>query len=111
VNAKVALAQSPDLAELARKLTAEAGRRCKVDSFILLRKSSPLGRANGDLYDENIVEEMQRRHVLHLNWAPGVDGKHVDEDGDSLPSPPDGRCYLERMLTCAGVLIERKAGA
>ena len=108
VNAKVALAQSRDLTELARKLTAEAGRRCKVDSFILLRKSSPLGRANGSLYDVNIVEEMQRRHVLHLNWAPDDEGTRLDEDGDALPVPPDGRCYLERMLTCAGVLNERK---
>lgn len=111
VNAKVALAQSRDLTELARKLTAEAGRRCKVDSFILLRKSSPLGRANGGLYDVNIVDEMQRRHVLHLNWAPDDEGTRLDEDGDALPAPPDGRCYLERMLTCAGVLNERKAGA
>ena len=51
---------------------------------------------------------MQRRHVLHLNWAPDDEGTRLDEDGDALPVPPDGRCYLERMLTCAGVLNERK---
>lgn len=104
-NAKVALAKSGDLRELATQLTKATGRDCQVDSFILLRKSSPLGRANGTLYDLKLVNEMQARHVLHLNWAPfDVNGKQWDEDGDAVPLPPDGRCYMERLLNCAGVV-------
>lgn len=48
---------------------------------------------------------MEDKHVLHLNWAPARgDGQRPDEDGDPLPLLPDGRGYVERMLTCAGVL-------
>lgn len=100
-NAKVALAGSADLAELGQKLTAATKRPCKVSSFILLRKSSPLGKANGTAYDAKVVSAMERCGVLHLNWAPKIDQKRVDEDGDSLPLPPDGRSYLDRMFKIA----------
>ena len=69
-----------------------------------MRKSSPLGKPKGSMYDKKIIDEMVRKHVLHLHWAPDVNGKRVDEDGDMVPPPPEERCYLERMLTCAGLL-------
>jgi len=90
------------------KLTSQTKKAFKVDSFILLRKSSPLGTANGELYDLNDVKRLEDQHILHLNWAPADDKqRRVDEDGDTLPHPPDGRCYMERMLTCAGLLTAR----
>lgn len=104
-NAKVALATSPELLELARQLTSVSGKAAKVDSFILLRKTSPLGRANGAHYDLAQVEDMQRRHVMHLNWAPANEqGGRFDEEGNPVSQPPDQRCYVERMLACAGLL-------
>jgi hypothetical protein len=107
-NAKVKLAKSQDLLDLANKLTSQTKKAFKVDSFILLRKSSPLGTANGELYDLNDVMRLEEQHILHLNWAPADDKqRRVDEDGDTLPHPPDGRCYMERMLTCAGLLTAR----
>lgn len=106
VNAKVALAHSGVLPDLARALARGTTRRFKVDSFILLRQSSELGRATrGAFYDPKVVEDMERKHVLHLNWAPMVDGRRVDEEGNTMPPPPDDRCYLDRMLTCAGVIV------
>ena len=107
VNAKVALAYSGALPELALALGRhDPTRRFKVDSFVLLRKSSPLGTAK-PVYDLKLVAEMQRKHVLHLNWAPDMGGRRVDENGDSAPPPPDGVCYLERMLACAGLIAHR----
>ena len=108
VNAKVALAYSGALPELALALGRhDPTRRFKVDSFILLRKSSPLGIAKGSGYDLKLVADMQRKHVLHLQWAPDIEGRRVDEDGDSMLLPPDGVCYLERMLACAGLIAHR----
>lgn len=104
VNAKVALAHSGVLPELALALGRGTTRRFKVDSFILLRKSSPLGKPNGSLYDPKVITDMKGKHVLHLHWAPEVNGRRVDEDGDKLPPPPDERCYVERMLECAGLI-------
>lgn len=104
VNAKVALAHSGVLPELALALGRGTTRRVKVDSFILLRKSSPLGKPNGSLYDPKVITDMEGKHVLHLHWAPEVNGRRVDEDGDKLPPPPDERCYVERMLACAGLI-------
>lgn len=100
-NAKVSLARSPDLVELGQKLTTATKTPCKVSSFILLRKSSPLGKANGDSYDASVVAEMEKHGVLHLNWAPEVNRKRIDEEGDSLPPPPDSRSYLDRMFKIA----------
>ena len=104
VNAKVALAHSGVLAELAQALGRGTTRRFKVDSFILLRKSSPLGKPNGSRYDPKVIADMEGKHVLHLHWAPEVNGRRVDEDGDAVPPPPDERCYVERMLACAGLI-------
>ena len=105
VNAKVALAHSGVLPELALALAQGTARRFKVDSFILLRKSSPLGTAkSGTHYDLKMIADMERKHVMHLNWAPDVNGRRVDEEGNTMPPPPDDRCYLDRMLTCAGVI-------
>jgi hypothetical protein len=107
-NAKVMLADSRDLVDLATKLASQAKITCKVDSFILLRKSSPLGTAKGALYNTGDVERLEKLHILHLNWAPkNENGNCLDEDGDTLPNPPEDRCYVERMLACAGVLTSR----
>jgi hypothetical protein len=104
VNAKVALAYSGVLPELALALSGGTAHRFKVDSFIVLRKTSPLGKPKGSIYDMKVIADMERKHVLHLHWAPEVNGKRLDEDGSTAPSPPDGRCYLERMfaLACVG---------
>lgn len=104
INAKVALAHSGVLQDLAQALGQGSTRRFKVDSFILLRKSSPLGTPTGSIYKLKEVAAMERKHVLHLNWAPEVNGSRVDEEGAKVPLPPDDRCYLDRMLTCAGVI-------
>lgn len=107
-NAKVELAKSADLVELSNKLSSHAGKPFKVDSFILLRKSSPLGQAKGEHYDEKLVEDMQARHVLHLDWAPADEsGRRVDEEGEAVPMPPQQLCYLERMFGCADLLRSR----
>ncbi|MDP2432707.1 MAG: DEAD/DEAH box helicase family protein [Pseudomonadota bacterium] len=104
-NAKVALATSPDLVELAKRLASISGKAAKVDSFIVLRKTSPLGRAKGAHYDLAQVEDMQRRHVMHLDWAPADEhGRRFDEEGDAVSDPPDQQCYVERMFACAGLL-------
>lgn len=100
-NAKVSLASGSDIVELGQKLTTATKATCKVSSFILLRKSSPIGKANGDSYDASIVAEMEKHGVLHLNWAPEINRKRIDEDGDNLPPPPDGRSYLDRMFKIA----------
>jgi hypothetical protein len=106
VNAKVKLAKSQDLQDLANQLTSQAKKKFKVDSFILLRKSSPLGKAvNGSHYKIDDVQQLEDLHILHLDWAPADEkGRTVDEDGDALPPPPEHRCYVERMLTRAEVL-------
>lgn len=107
-NAKVKLAKSQDLVDLANKLTSLAKKPFKVDSFILLRKSSPLGTARGEHYNVQDVQRLEELHILHLNWTPTDErGKFLDEDGDTLPHPPDHRCYLERMFACAGMLPTR----
>lgn len=107
-NAKVALAKSHDLAQLGRELGNKIGRECLVSSFIILRKSSPLGKANGVHYDGNIITEMENNHVLHLDWAPSINEQRLDEDGDPVPLPPDNRCYIERMFTLAKILNARQ---
>jgi hypothetical protein len=103
-NAKVALANSSDLKDLGRQLGSRISHPCDVSSFILLRKSSPLGKANGENYNLPLVSEMVNKHVLHLNWAPEINGSRVDEDGDRLPNPPEDRCYLERIFALARII-------
>jgi hypothetical protein len=104
-NAKVKLARSQDLLDLGNRLSSQTRKPFKVDSFILLRKSSPLGTARGSLYNPADVQRLEEMHILHLNWAPANEQqKYLDEDGDALPPPPDYRCYVERMFRCAGLL-------
>lgn len=103
-NAKVDLAKSAELSELGQKLFSATGIPCAVSSFILLRKSSPLGKATGSGHDASRVAEMEERHLLRLDWAPKINGQRIDEDGDRAAEPPEGRCYLERMLTLAGIM-------
>ncbi|MFZ4537289.1 DEAD/DEAH box helicase family protein [Propionivibrio sp.] len=100
-NAKVKLAHSGQLQELARQLSEAITprREVSVHSFILLRDSSPLGKLKGTVADTTelaIIEDMQRCNVLRLDWA------RRDELGNSRPVPEE-RCYLERMFALAGV--------
>jgi len=104
LNAKVALAKGRDLVELGQKLHSATSTPCTVSSFIILRKSSPLGKANGGTYDSSVVSEMERHHVLHQDWSPKINGTRIDENGDLLPEPPDGRCYIDRMFHLAGII-------
>lgn len=66
-------------------------------------------------HDLKLAQEMQARHVLHLDWAPAdMDGKRVDESGDSVPQPPDQRCYVTRMFearACCERRTRRDPGA
>lgn len=101
-NAKVKLAHSGHLDELARQLASVASpsRKIRVHSFILLRDSSPLGKLAGAIattVELQTIADMERHHVLRLDWS-----SH-DENGNTRASPDD-RCYLERMFTLAGLL-------
>jgi hypothetical protein len=98
INAKVLLAKSGHLAELAKNLRSVHGRPFKVNSFILLRDKSPLGKLPTmlTLTNRETIMEMERHHVLRLDWS---DKK---EDGSSS-NVPDGRCYVERMFGLAGL--------
>ncbi|MDZ4313772.1 MAG: DEAD/DEAH box helicase family protein [Azonexus sp.] len=100
-NAKVKLAHSGQLQEIARQLSdaITPRRKITVHSFILLRDSSPLGKLSGSIANTielATIEDMQRRNVLRLDWASR------DELGNKRPVPED-RCYLERMFALAGV--------
>jgi len=104
-NAKVKLAHSGHLAELARRLSVAItpARKVAVHSFILLRDSSPLGKLAGagsaaTTIELQTVADMERRHVLRLDWAS------QDEQGNTRTAPQD-RCYIERMFALAGVLV------
>lgn len=100
-NAKVKLAHSGHLQDLARQLAAASSppRKIAAHSFILLRDSSPLGRLVGSTattIELETVADMERHHVLRLDWSS------QDESGNTRTSPND-RCYLERMFKLAGL--------
>lgn len=70
-NEKVKLAIGGHLQELARKLSQQHGKPFRVDSFLLLRDSSDLGRLKGqspDTGELKKIEEMKAKHLLRLDW-------------------------------------------
>ena len=94
-NEKVKIAHSGHLAELARQLTAKHGRTFKVDSFILLRDSSPLGKITGltPTTDEAVhIAKLKAKHVLRLDWH------ETDEAGNARPVYWRGKTYLDMMF-------------
>ena len=98
---KVKLAHSGHLQELAQALSGAMSpwREISVQSFILLRDSSPLGKVKGSMpttFELETIETMERHHVLRLDWA-----SH-DENGNTRTAPED-RCYLQRMFSLAGI--------
>jgi uncharacterized protein (DUF1697 family) len=101
-NAKVKLAKSGHLAELARKLESahKPAKKFGVHSFILLRDSSELGRISGAVpttAELAVIADMEKHHVLRLDWAA------ANENGDARTAPQD-RDYIVRMFSLSGLL-------
>jgi len=98
-NEKVKVAHSGHLKELARKLTDINKRPFKVDSFILLRDSSPLGTLVSLMptpEEEKNIERLQAKHVLRLDWH------ERDEAGNKKANYWNGRTYLDVMFSVIG---------
>ena len=95
-NEKVRLATGGHLAELARKLSNRYQRPFKVDSFILLRDSSPMGKPKGQTPDtteeREIIEQMKAKHLLRLDWH------EYDESGNKRPRFRHDKTYLDVMF-------------
>lgn len=94
-NEKAKVATNGQLAILARELTRKQSRTFKVDSFILLRDSSPLGKIKGQnptKQELELIEKLKAKHVLRLDW-------HLkDESGNKLPEYWNGKTYLDVMF-------------
>ena len=89
------MATGGHLKDLARKLSARHGKPFKVDSFILLRDSSPMGNLKAQTPDHQelaMIEQMKAKHVLRLDWH----GKN--EAGDRQSSHWGGKGYLEAIF-------------
>lgn len=98
-NEKVRVATGGHLKELARKLSARHGKPFKVDSFILLRDSSPMGKPKAQTPDHQeleMIERMKAKHVLRLDWH----GKN--EAGDKQSPYWQGNGYLEALFGVLG---------
>ena len=89
------MATGGHLKDLARKLSARHGKPFKVDSFILLRDSSPMGNLKAQTPDHQelaMIEQMKAKHALRLDWH----GKN--EAGDRQSSHWGGKGYLEAIF-------------
>lgn len=98
-NEKVRIATGGHLKELARKLSIRHGKTFKVDSFILLRDSSEMGKlkAQSPTPDEiAMIERMKAKHVLRLDWH------ERNETGDLQSAYWNGNTYLDFMLGVLG---------
>ncbi|UFS69465.1 DEAD/DEAH box helicase family protein [Geomonas sp. RF6] len=94
-NEKVRISTGNHLPELARRLSQQYGKQFKVDSFILLRDSSPMGKLKAltPTADElKMVEQMKAKHVLRLDWHAR------NEAGDNQSAYWDGKTYLDFMF-------------
>ena len=92
MNEKVRIATGTHLPELARKLSTKHGKVFKVDSFILLRDSSPMGKLKTQsptTDDLKQIEQMKAKHVLRLDWHG------VNEAGDKQSHFWQGNTYLD----------------
>lgn len=96
-NEKVKIATGTHLPELARKLSARHGKPFKVDSFILLRDSSPMGKLQAQTpttTELEMIDRMKAKHVLRLDWHG------LDEVGNKKTW--NRKSYLELMLEVLG---------
>lgn len=99
MNEKVRIATGTHLPELARKLSARHGKPFKVDSFILLRDSSPMGKLKTQSPapdDLKRIEQMKDKHVLRLDWHDR------NEAGDKQSPFWQGKTYLDVMFNVVG---------
>lgn len=95
MNDKVRIARSGQLAELARQLQVETQRHWSVQSFILLRDKSPLGKWKGSAPTDTemeLAETMIQHHVLRLDWHKR------NEQGQNATPLRDGDSYLSRIF-------------
>lgn len=95
LNDKVRIATSGQLTELARKLESKYPGRFDVQSFILLRDSSPLGKWKGQVPNREeliLMKKMQKTHVFRLDWH------QEDENGNRINRLIDGKNYLDLIF-------------
>ena len=94
---KVKLAQKSEdktLVTLEKQLAAEQGRKFCLNSFLLLRDSSQLGK---DQSPEWVEKNMLTYNILRLNWHEKT------EDGSTSRLYADQKSYLDLMFEKAGI--------
>ncbi len=94
---KVKLAQKSEdatLVALEKQLEAEQGRKFCLNSFLLLRDSSDLGKEQSD---EWVKENMMAYNIERLNWHEKT------EDGSTGKLFKDEKSYLDLMFEKAGI--------
>ena len=94
---KVKLAQKSEdktLATLEKRLETEQGRIFQLNSFLLLRDSSELGKDQSVAW---IEENMLAYNILRLNWHEKI------EDGSTGKLFKDEKSYLDLMFEKAGI--------
>ena len=95
MNDKVSIARSGQLTELARELQIRTKRHWDVQSYILLRDKSPLGRWKGAAptdMEMELAETMIEHHVLRLDWH---DKNELEQSASPLRG---GDSYLSRIF-------------
>jgi len=95
MNDKVRVATSGQLAELAREMGQRTKRTWNIQSFILLRDKSPLGRFKGAAPNDRdmaLAEVMIQKGVLRLDWH---EKNELDRVSVLLR---DGSSYLSRIF-------------
>lgn len=99
LNDKVRIATNGQLEELARKLELKYGSRFDVQSFILLRDSSPLGKWKGQVPSDEekiFMQKMYKNHIYRLDW-------HLeDENGNRVNRLISGKNYLDLIFEMIG---------
>jgi hypothetical protein len=96
-NEKVKIAnkvENDTLVKLENELATTHHKEFFINSFLLLRDSSDMGKIG---YSSNIQwqqENMINKNILRLNWY------EVDENGDKVSNDklPYGKSYLELMM-------------
>ena len=94
---KVKLAQKSEdqtLVTLEKRLAAEQGRKFCMNSFLLLRNSSELGRGETVAFIEN---DMLPYNILRLDWHKKT------EDGSTSRLFESEKSYLDLMFEKAGI--------
>ena len=94
---KVKLSQKSEdetLVALEKQLAAKEGRKFCLNSFLLLRDSSDLGKEESD---EWVKENMMAYNIQRLNWHEKT------EDGSTGKLFKDEKSYLDLMFEKAGI--------